>query len=389
MEQPHLSAQFDYLEQKLQEANTAIARLQQRVESQEYAMQEQGHRIAQLEGELTQANAQLARAAHLDDKLAQQKDELLQLVERRTSRPASAGPEAGSGLVNKQLENHAIALNEMRRTVEKTARFDEQIALARTENTRLNQEISRLQAKHEALERTLTERTTPLTYMEEQRRADLRKLTEIETQLPALLKKIEANATKVQLVSQQVPQFAKYEAALETIREEIRGYREHMDFQLAQRERQIKDWTTTAQAAERRIREIESAMEKYTEFYQLNKRALSSLQDFQERLQRDQHRFGELQRLAEERQRTDTEKTRAEFEQRWQKQSMELQPQFEDFQRNQSGLQKRIEQLAKLHTAVEKQLNLLMQIIEEDVLARAAAAADWQHRFEQIAEEQG
>ncbi len=94
MEQPHLSAQFDYLEQKLQEANTAIARLQQRVESQEYAMQEQGHRIAQLEGELTQANAQLARATHLDDKLAQQKDELLQLVERRTSRPASASSSA-------------------------------------------------------------------------------------------------------------------------------------------------------------------------------------------------------------------------------------------------------------------------------------------------------
>ncbi|GAB4423481.1 MAG: hypothetical protein Kow0031_01990 [Anaerolineae bacterium] len=389
MEQPHLSTQLDYLEKKLQEANTAIARLQQRVESQEYAMQEQGHRIAQLEGELAQANAQLVRAAQFDDKLAQQKDELLQLVERRTGRAPASAPEAGSALVTKQLENHAAALNEMRRTVDKTARFDEQIALARTENTRLNQEISKLQAKLETLERTITERTTPLAYMEEQRRADLRKLTEIETQLPELLKKIEANATRVQLVSQQVPQFAKYEAALETIREEIRGYREHMDFQLAQRERQIKDWTATAQEAERRIREIESAMEKYTEFYQLNKRALSSLQDFQERLQRDQHRFGELQRLAEERQRTETEKFRAEFEQRWQKQSMEMQPQFEDFQRNQSGLQKRIEQLAKLNATVERQLGLLMQIIEEDVQARAAAAADWQHRFEQIAEEQG
>lgn len=189
-------------------------------------------------------------------------------------------------------------------------------------------------------------------------------------------------------MSQQIPQFAKYEAALETIREEIRGYREHMDYQLAQRERQIKDWNATAQEAERRIRAIESAMEKYTEFYQLNKRALSSLQDFQERLQRDQHRFGELQRLAEERQRTETEKFRAEFDQRWQKQSMEMQPQFEDFQRNQGGLQKRIDELTKLQSTVEKQLGLLMQIIEEDVQTRAAAALDWQQRFEQIAEEQ-
>jgi DNA repair exonuclease SbcCD ATPase subunit len=388
MEEPHLSSQLDYLEQKLQEANTAIARLQQRIESQEYAMQEQGHRIAQLEGELTQANAELARAAQFDDKLAHQKDELLHLVERRTNRAPAAAPEGSGALVTKQLENHTIALNEMRRTVEKTARFDEQIAVARTETTRLNQEISKLQAKQDTLERSITERTTPLAFIEEQRRTDLRKLTEIEAQLPELLKKIESNATNVKLVSQQVPQFAKYEAALETIREEIRGYREHMDYQLAQRERQIKDWNATAQEAERRVRAIESAMEKYTEFYQLNKRALSSLQDFQERLQRDQHRFGELQRLAEERQRTETEKFRAEFEQRWQKQSMEMQPQFEDFQRNQGGLQKRIDQLAKLQTTIEKQLNLLMQIIEEDVQTRAAAALDWQQRFEQIAEEQ-
>lgn len=388
MEQPHLSSQLDYLEQKLQEANTAIARLQQRIESQEYAMQEQGHRIAQLEGELTQANAQLARTTQFDDKLAQQKDELLQLVERRTNRPPAGASETGGALVTKQLENHAIALNEMRRTVEKTARFDEQMAVARTETSRLNQEISKLQAKQDTLERTITERTTPLAFIEEQRRTDLRKITEIEAQLPELLKKIESNATKVKLVSQQIPQFAKYEAALETIREEIRGYREHMDYQLAQRERQIKDWNATAQEAERRIRAIESAMEKYTEFYQLNKRALSSLQDFQERLQRDQHRFGELQRLAEERQRTETEKFRAEFDQRWQKQSMEMQPQFEDFQRNQGGLQKRIDELTKLQSTVEKQLGLLMQIIEEDVQTRAAAALDWQQRFEQIAEEQ-
>jgi chromosome segregation ATPase len=299
-------------------------------------------------------------------------------------------PEAGGGsaMVTSQLENQTRALNEMRREVEKTHRFEEQISLARAESTRLGQDISKFQMQLDTLSRKLEERTSPVALFEEQRRNDARKLAELQAELPGLHKKIESNLAKVQIVSQQVPQFAKYEAALDSIRGEIRNYREHMDFQLAQRERQIKDWTGVAATIEQRIKEIEGSMEKYTEYYQLNRRALASLQDFQEQLQRDQHHFGELQRLAEERQRAATEKFQAEFEQRWQKQNMEFQPQFADFQKGVDALQLRIAEVAKQNVAVEKQLHMLMLIIEEDIQARAAAATDWQHRFEQLAEGQ-
>jgi hypothetical protein len=165
----------------------------------------------------------------------------------------------------------------------------------------------------------------------------------------------------------------------------MRRHREHLDNQVAYRERQLKNWTDLANTTERRLRENESLMEKYTEHYQLNKRALTSLQDFQESLQREQHRFGELQRLADDRQRAEWEKFSAEYEQRWKKQSRELQPQFTDFQRNIDTLQARLNELTKLHKTVETQLNLLLRIVEEDIQARASAAAGWQERFEQIA----
>ncbi len=387
MDQPHLASQLAYLEQKIQDAQTATAKLQQRVETQEYVIQEQSRRIQQLEAELTQANNQLEAAAEIDGKLGHLRDEMVSYFERRYTRPEpSLGQPAG--LVAQQLEKQARALNDLRREVEKTTRFEEQINLARTEAGRLNQEVTKFQAQVDSLNRKLEERTSPIKLFEEQRRTDVRKLTELQAELPEMQKKIEANAARVLVVSQQVPQFAKYEVALDSIREDIRKYREHMDFQLAQRERQIKDWTALAEVTERRIREIESQMEKYTEFYQLNKRALASLQDFQERLQRDQHRFGELQRLAEDRQHAEIEKFRADFEQRWQKQNMELQPQFVDFQRSQEALHKRLEELSKLHARLEEQLNVVLQIIEEDVQARAMAVADWQRRFEQIAEGQ-
>jgi hypothetical protein len=162
-----------------------------------------------------------------------------------------------------------------------------------------------------------------------------------------------------------------------------------MDYQVAQRERQLKNWTEIAETTERRLKENEGAMEKYAEHYQLNKRALASLQDFQERLQNDQHRIRELQRLAEERQRAELEKFQVDFEQRWQRRNMELQPQFSDFQRSVEACQKRIDEIARLHQGTEEQLNLVLQVIEEDIQARALATANWQKRFEEIANGRG
>jgi chromosome segregation ATPase len=388
MEQPHLSAELDYLTQKLQEANASIAVLQQRVEGQEYVIQEQNLRIQQLETDLSQTGVQLQRTAHVEDQLRQLKNEMLEYIDRRTRRAATPAIEANANLILKQLETHTNLISELRREVEKTGRYDDQISLARTETNRLNQNVNIFQAQLDALRKEIAERTNPIKFIEQQRQGDVRKVAEVEAELPELHKKLQEISTKVQLISQQIPQYAKYDAALETLRDEIRRYREHMDFQLAQRERQIKDWTGVADATMRRIQEIESAMEKYTEFYQLNKRSLSSLQEFQERIQRDQHRFGELQRLAEERQRTETEKFRADFEQRWQNQSMELQPQFEDFQRVIETLRQRIGELAKLQSTMDNQIHLLLEIIEEDVQTRALAAKEWQQRFEEIAEGQ-
>jgi DNA repair exonuclease SbcCD ATPase subunit len=126
-------------------------------------------------------------------------------------------------------------------------------------------------------------------------------------------------------------------------------------------------------------------MEKYAEHYQLNKRALETLQDFQERLQRDQHHFGELQRLAEERQRAELEKIRADYEQRWKKQNMELEPQFGDVQKSIQTIQERLAELTKLHQTLENQMSMVLQILEEDALARASAINAWQERLEAIA----
>ena len=205
---------------------------------------------------------------------------------------------------------------------------------------------------------------------------------------PRFKKSWKPASLKFNWLNSRIPQFGKYEAALEEIREEIRRHREYMDFQTAQRERQIKTWAEQAEVQKHRIDQFESLMEKYGEHYQLNKRALASLQEFQERLQREQHQTEELQRLAEERQRAELEKLQGEYGQRWQKQNMEWKTQAADLQKSLDDLKKRTDEMSKFSQVAERQMNLILQIIEEDIQARAIAAQEWQQHFEKLAEGQ-
>lgn len=387
MEQPHQSSSLEHLEQRYQEGQEQIARLQQRIEAQEYQLQEQNRRLETLEKELDQAQSKSPQNAPLEAQLARFKDELLQMVERQASR-RDPGPVESGKAVTTQLDSHTKTLHELRREIDKTQRYDEQIALARTEVERLNKTVSTFQAQIDALKEQLSERIRSISYLEEQRRADTRHIAELQAQLPDLQKKVEANLSKIQLVEKQVPQFGKYEVSLEELRNEIRQFRERTDFQIAERERQMKKWTDVAQDQESRIEEYKGLMEKYAEHYQVNKRALASLQDFQERLQREQHQAQELQRLTEERQWASLEKWQTDYEQRWKKQSTEWQPKLVELQKNLDLQQKQIDQIHKLNQTIEKQLDMVFQIIEEDIQFRSLAARDWQQRFEEIASQQ-
>jgi len=363
------------------------ARLQQRLESQEYHIQEQGRRIEMLESQLAAATERLSHTPDSQDQFLRLKNELLQIIHQQYGRQAAPQAETTASITS-QLESHTQTLHKLHRELDRLPRFDEQITLARTEVERINRTVNTFQAELDKLAQQLNEKLRSITYLEQQRQNDARHTAELEAELPNLHQKITANLTKIQLVEKQLPQFGKYEVALEELRNEIRQSRERTDFQLAERERQMKKWGEVAETQEKRIEEYKELMEKYAEHYQLNKRALASLQGFQENLQREQHQSQEMQRLSEDRLWSALKNWQADYEQRWKKQSTEWQPKVAELQKSIDQQNKQIQQIIRANDNLERQLETLMQIIEEDIHARTQAAHDWQHRFEQLANQQ-
>ncbi|MDX1522927.1 MAG: hypothetical protein R3264_14965 [Anaerolineae bacterium] len=382
-ESPTLASQLEYLEQRHQADKEKIARLEQLVEAQKYEIQEQTVRLQKFSEDLAEAKLVVKRVPALEEELARFRGEILQSIEQRYDR-RSHGVELENGL-SSQIDNHTKALHELRRELDKTQRYEEQILLARTEIERLSKKVSEADARSEALSKQLAEGLRSSSYQDEQRQTDAHRIAELQREFPSLQQQMESSLVKIQTIEKQIPQYGKYEIALEELRDEIRRHREHMDFQMAQRERLMKNWSDMVDSQTRRMKDNEKLMDKYVEHYQLNKRALASLQEFQEQLQREQHQSEELQRLTEKRQRATMEKIQADYEQRWQKYGMELQPRLEDLQKELAKLKGETDSLAKFDQHVNEQITMILQILEEDIQSRAAATQEWQDRFEQLA----
>ncbi|RME78875.1 MAG: hypothetical protein D6784_01755 [Chloroflexi bacterium] len=364
-----------------------IARMEQRLAAQEYQLQEQARLIETLTGQLTEAQTRLSAVAKLEEEFNRLRADILHRLERRPPARPDSATEPATNLAA-QLDAHTQALHNLRRDVDRFQRFDEQIALARAEMERLNKSVAGFQAQLDTLSRQLSDRVRAVTLLAQERETDARRLAELQADLPDLRKQLDTLRGKISLVEQQIPQFGKYEVALEELRNEIRRAREHTDFQLAERERQVKRWTDLAEAQEARLQEYKELMEKYAEHYQLNRRALASLQEFQEQLQREQHQAQELQRLAEDRLWSALQKWQAEYEQRWKKQSTEWMPKIADLQKLLDQHYQQLQKIEQFNQTVERQIDLLLQVIEEDIEARTQAAQNWQQRFEQLLSEQ-
>ncbi|MDM8528965.1 hypothetical protein QUF58_12260 [Anaerolineales bacterium HSG24] len=359
-----------------------IAELQTKIEQQDEQLNAQAYRIQHLEDRLMAWEYKINKYTQSDEQISQLKKELMVYITSISGQPQTTS----SSVVSAQLEHQTKTLTTLTRQVEKTQRYSEQMNLVKTDFDHMTTQIGMLQNQLKLLQRRFEETIQHNKYLEDQRRLDARRLTEVQGELPSLQRKVETTLlAKIHALEQQMPQFTQYQLALEKIKEEARHHQGQLDYQFAQRERQIKSWVEQSEEYEQRIHRYATDLDKYAEQYRESRRIIESLHDFQERLQRDQHQTSELQRLMEERQQSLFDKWRTDYEKRWQQQDLQWKPSVSEVQRTLQLMQKQLDDVHKFNRTIEEQLEIVLKIIEEDVYHRSTVAQTWQQRFEAIA----
>ena len=387
MEQNQLSQMINWLDKAHQRDRTELHQLQQRVETLVQERQEQAKRITELEAELAAVHPRIERIAQIEGFFERFKHEINTLLERSETRRQQAMRDSDK-VRQVEIENIAQAINEVRKEVEQYRRYDEDIVANRADTQRLGESIARLQQQVLEISKSKDEPVRSITYLEEKRQQDSKLIAQLQAQTSDLLKRIELQVSRIQQLEQFPPRIPELRTSIDEIRQQQSSELERIQFQEAQRERQVKSWQQEAELHRQRMEEFGQQLERYAEQYHRIKKAIGELQEFKEGIQRQQHETTELQRLAENRQRSELEEWRAEEERSRNEFEMKWDHHWSDYEHAIAELAERIPPLEKQNQEYAGRLNLLLKMAEEDAHMRAIATRDWQTRFEELVEQE-
>ncbi|MEM7032447.1 MAG: hypothetical protein AAF629_23040 [Chloroflexota bacterium] len=386
MEYSQLESRITYLDNQHRREQADIAQLRHRLDLRESEREDLLKRIETLEAALQTSKSEADKVNLLETMMDRFKSEVLVTLEGQEKKHRQALQEVERAYKS-EAESQARVVSDIRRDMERGQNLDETITLARTETERQSHAIRDVQDRLGNLTRQSDEQLRNLSYIEEQRRTDVKKLGEMQNEISDLFRRINQQVSKYDLLEKQIPQFGQFQIALEDNRETIRIEIERSQHQMAQIERQVRNWQDLTDSVFRRLDEYETRMTRYAEQYQLNQKSLENLETLQERLGRDQREFTEMQRLTFDRQQTALDAFEEEQAKRLREQALTLENQVNDIRKEVKQIYGSFTDVHPKLEALQKQFHLLLRIIEEDAIARTIAAKEWQSQFEQLATE--
>ncbi len=387
MEQSQLSQMVNWLDQAHQQDRRALEQLRQQVERLSGERAETEQRIAALETQLGLLSAQLERLNLLESYFERFKEQVNAMLERGEAQRQKALQESDRAR-QAELTTLINAVDGFRKEIEKYRKYDEEIAARRVDMQRLSGELAKLQIAVENLARQRDEWTRTAGFLEEQRRQDTRRVADLQAQIVEVGRRIEGLLPRLQYLEQLSPRLMELRAQMDELRQSQGRDLEKRQFLEAQIDRQIKLWAEEIDTYRQRMDNFERRIEQYAEYHQVAKKAIEGLQAFQEQIAREQQESAELLRLSQNRQKTQLEEWQTQQEQRWQKYISEWDRQWADYDRTLATLADQITVLSGQVNTLEKHIQLLIQIAEEDAQMRTMAAQEWQARFEQVMEKE-
>jgi len=184
------------------------------------------------------------------------------------------------------------------------------------------------------------DRTRSMTYLETQREQDAKRIADLQEETNQLLTRSEARARKLESLEDSVrrleSQAAEWSAFQSALKQEHMRLTETQQLNEQQRQRQME-----------RMEEYTARMQRFSELYEENKKALEALEKFEQRLKRTQSELRELQHLSEQRQKEHLEEWRMENEKRWRKETLSWERQWREQARRDEELEKLLKQIER------------------------------------------
>jgi len=299
---------IEWLDEERRRDKNTIAQLEERSTQQQNFIDQLKRQINGLENELSSMRTQFMPADRDQELIERFRHEFDQIIE---------GIEAKRLTAEREMERRTEITREtllipIRKLEERQEKVDDQIRDAlgtRVERDRMAAAIVALQQRQEDLGKKVEEPERRLALIEEQRRQDNRRLSDLQTTMPELNKGLEQLIIKVDLIEGLTKTNEKriidIQSGESERREEMQQFLDQQNLISQQRDQQIRDLRERVNAYDEEMQRNLERFESWSETHRQMKRIVDDFERIGERLERRINEVAEMQRLSEERFRTE------------------------------------------------------------------------------------
>jgi hypothetical protein len=379
-----------WLDEEHRHSKAELIQMQQRVASQEGEQQDQARLVKDLEGRMAGMQAQMLRFNQLQTALQQLKDEVVQLLAQADERRQQEVRES-ERLRGIERDNTSRALNEIRRDLPRLGRLEEELGLRKAEQQRMGESLLGMQQDLNALGQEVENKIRNVPFLEDGRQQDAKRIARLQQESLEALKRLEQHGSRLQMIEDVMQRQERDTGELKELVSQLRtSLRESVEKQLLEFEqlkRQAGEWFETLEVHSKAMDGFTARMREFDDTYREDRQVVENVERFQEQIRREQAQVGELQRLAEERQRRQLEQWQEENEKRWRKELLHWEHSWaEQTKRNQqiSSTFAEVEKRLAYHQA---QIEAEWKFLESQITYQTQETRRWQGEMTRLLEE--
>jgi len=315
-----IMSRLDWLDEERRQAAKKIAELEQRTTFQERELQGRDLRIQDLERQVANLVAQLARMPQVDTKLQQFRDDTVRLIEQFDQKRIS-GLEELERLRRVEHEMQVREIAQVNKELSNISRLQDSMQLREAEEERLAHLIGVLQNRVTEISGRMESFPRSITYLEETERQNARSVSTLQTSIHEVTRRFEdinsrldVSAGAVKRVEVAVEGFTKIQ---EEVRQTLKTWTEQIQIGEYDRNQKLEGWQRTLQEQKAQIDQFKVEWVKFADQYKEARMAVQSFSPWQKQIEQQQRETMELTRVEIGRMQTRWDNFQVENDKRW------------------------------------------------------------------------
>jgi chromosome segregation ATPase len=315
-----IEKRLTWIDEQRRKNSDFVVGLKEQLTNALHLIENQEKQIKELTSEVARLSAQTSRIKQFDDDLIKQREDfsrhLAELIEGQSERDRRH--ESIRVIEHKEISR---SISELRIEIEALEEIKSSLEARRQEEIRIYSQIDEIEKTIERIGSIDEDTKRSLSMIDEARKMDSKRVADLQVETTDLRKRVDTLRGTLDAVEDRSKKFETNFTELasnEVERNESQKlWIEKQELRFVGFEKDWKTWNTAFAEFQKKAEQVDEKMLKYDENYRAMRRARSDLDKMVDKLERRISEIGEIQRIAEDRLKSDWSAYLADDQKRW------------------------------------------------------------------------